>query len=734
MKAVIQNYGDGTLVVAEVPLPALQPGGALIHTAFSLVSAGTERSMVELARKNLLNKARERPDLVRQVIGKARRDGLLPTIETVRNRLDSPVALGYSSSGTVIGVGPGVEGLKPGDRVSCAGARYATHSEVVFVPQNLIAKLPDAVDFESAAFTTLGAIALQGIRLTGVHLGEIVTVIGLGVLGQLTVQMLKAAGCVVIGMDIQSSRTALALQLGADAAVTNADELRAKASTLSGGLGVDAVLITATSKSSKLVALAGEIAREQGVVVVVGQVGLKIPRKTYYDKELIFRISRSYGPGRYDPAYEEKGRDYPVGYVRWTENRNMQAFIRQIADGKVHTRPLVTHCFSIENAAQAYDLITGKAGESFMGVLLTYPDQPPQPHRIELSLNPGTALGDPQSGSVKIGMLGGGSFSTSTLLPALKSIEGLQLVGICTASGITAQHAAKKFEFGFATSDEQDILSHSDINTVIIATRHHLHKRQVIAALTSGKHVFCEKPLCLSQSELTEIIDTFKTIAAHHQQAAGQRPPVLMVGYNRRFAPMARQLKDFLSDVSEPLAMHYRINAGYIPVSHWTQDPEQGGGRLIGEVCHFVDFLIFIAGALPTEVFARCLPDSGRYRADNLVLTLQFANGSLGTITYVANGDKTFPKERIEVFGGETVAILDNFRQLELVNRGRRRIVRSRLNQDKGHRNELQVFADAIRTGGSPPISLQELMATSVTTFCISKSLQNGTPISVALS
>ncbi len=732
MKSVIQNYGSGDLTVADIPLPTLQPGGLLVHNAVSLVSAGTERTMVELAQKSLVNKARERPDLVRQVISKAQRDGLIPTIQTVRHRLDSPVPLGYSSAGVVIGVGEGVQDFKPGDRVSCAGARFATHSEVVFVPRNLVTRLPDTVDFESAAFTTLGAIALQGIRLADVRLGEVVVVIGLGLLGQLAVQMLKAAGCVVIGMDIQPARTRLAVQLGADQAVSSAEELRAMVSQLSEGHGADAVLITAATKSNKPVVLAGDIAREQGTVVVIGLVGMEIPRKTYYDKELVFRVSRSYGPGRYDPEYEEKGRDYPLGYVRWTENRNMQAFVRQLADGKVNIKPLVTHRFPIAEATRAYDLITGKTGEPFMGVLLTYPEQLPATRRVELSAAPAQEIG--HSSTMKLGMLGAGSFTTSTLLPAIKKIPNVEVVGVCTATGISAQHVAQKFGFRFATTDEQDVLNNPGINTVAVATRHHLHARQVVAALGAGKHVFCEKPLCLNEQELAQILQAYQA-ATTGQASAGKngsqhpRMPVLMVGYNRRFAPMAGQLKGFLAQITEPLVAHYRVNAGYIPANHWTQDPEQGGGRLIGEVCHFVDFLTFVVGALPVEVYARTLPDNGRYCVDNLVITLQFANGSLGTITYVANGDKAFPKERVEVFGGEAVAVLDNFRQLELVRNGRRQVIRSRLGQDKGHQGEWQTFVETIRTGTSMPIPVQELAAVSLATFRAVESLRLGQPV-----
>ncbi len=737
MKCVIQNYRTGKLDVADIPAPALKPGGILVQNAASLVSAGTEKLMVDLAQKSLIGKAADRPDLVKQVIDKARRDGPVATFETVMRRLDTPMPLGYSTSGTVIETGARADGFRVGDRVACAGAGYASHAEVVYIPKNLAAKLPDGVDFESAAFTTMGAIALQGFRLAEPQLGETVVVIGLGLLGLLTCQLAKAAGCLVLGMDTNPDRCALARRLGIDGAVPGAAQLADLCSRETGGRGADRVLITAGTKSNGPVDLAGEVARERAVVVAVGAVGMEIPRKTYYGKELTFRVSRSYGPGRYDAGYEENGHDYPAGYVRWTENRNMQAFVQKLAEGKVRIEPLITHRFAIGDAAGAYDLITGKKGEPFLGILLTYPGKAGLTRRIEVNANSEmqgradearNAEGEARGGDVvRVGMLGAGSFATSILIPVMKKVRGIELRGVCTATGVSANHAARKFGFRYATTDEGEILNDPDINAVVITTRHNLHARQVSAALKAGKNVFVEKPLCLTAAELEEIESVYSSQSASHSSL------FLMVGYNRRFAPMAVKMKEFLSAAGEPLMMHYRVNAGYIPPDHWVHDPEAGGGRIIGEVCHFIDFLMFLCGSLPVRVSARGLPDNERYRNDNIAVTVEFENGSLGTVTYVANGDKACPKERVEVFGGGAVAVLDNFRSLELMKNGRTGVVRSRLRQDKGHRGEWEAFAKAaILKDSDPPISFGETRAVAAAVFSALKSLEDASPALIA--
>jgi len=500
MKAIIQNYGDGKLEVLDVPAPALKPGGILVRNAFSLVSAGTEKLMVDLARKSLLGKAMARPDLVRQVIDKTLRDGIVTTAEAVFRKLDAPMPLGYSCSGTVIAVGEGVDDFQVGDMVACAGAGYANHADIVFIPKNLAVKVPEGVTPEEAAFTTLGAISLQGLRLAEVTLGETVAIIGLGLIGLLAAQQAKAAGCVVLGMDTDPGRCALAKSLGANDASTTTGDFRSLCSRVTENRGVDKVLVAAGSSSNEPVTLAGEIARFHGAVVVVGMVGLEIPRREYYEKELIFRISRSYGPGRYDPEYEEKGRDYPFGYVRWTENRNMQAFLRLLAAGKTTVKPLVTHRFPIADGHLAYELITGKTKEAFLGVLLTYPESTVD-RMEELQCGTRSLSGEsakrPVAGKLRIGMIGAGEFATSTLLPAMSGLEGLERIAVANATGASAQKVARKFGFRYATTDYQWLFIDDDIDAVVISTRHHLHGRQVLEALAAGKHVFVEKPLCV---------------------------------------------------------------------------------------------------------------------------------------------------------------------------------------------------------------------------------------------
>ena len=734
MKTILQNYRKGDLTVMEVPPPALAPGGVLVRNAVSLVSAGTERLMVEFARKGLLGKARARPDLVRQVLSKARRDGVISTLETIRTRLDIPVPLGYSSAGTVIAVGEGVDRFQPGDRVACAGAGYASHAEIAFIPANLAAKLPEGVDFESAAFTTLGAIALQGLRLAELELGETVAVIGLGLLGILTVQLARASGCQVIGMDPNPERCRLAKQFGIDEALPDAAGFAGSCRRLTDNYGADKVIVTASTKTSEPLALAGEVARDRATVVAVGATGMEIPRETYFKKELTFRISRSYGPGRYDPEYEKKGRDYPIGYVRWTENRNMQAFLQQVGAGQVDLAPLITHRFPIEEALKAYALITGKTDEPYLGILLTYPPAPAQEEELiagrpasPVSRRPDRPYAAPDA-LLGIGFLGAGQFAVSTLIPALKKSPRVRLVGVCTQTGVSAQTIKNKFGFHYATTVEQEVITDPDIDVVVIATRHNLHCRQVIASLEAGKHVFSEKPLCLNREELEKISKTYTEVCG----GGNSHKPVLQVGYNRRFSPMAHELKAFFQGVREPLLIHYRVNAGYIPPDHWVHDPQEGGGRIIGEVCHFVDFLIFLAGSLPKQVGAVALPNQGRYRDDNVAVTLTFANGSVGVITYAANGDKAFPKERVEVFGGGATAVLDNFRRLEMVKDGRRNVSKSRLRQDKGFSSEWAAFLQAVRDPNAPaPLTFQEIRATSLITFGIMDFLHQNASISI---
>jgi predicted dehydrogenase/threonine dehydrogenase-like Zn-dependent dehydrogenase len=727
MKQLLQQVSGGEIEVVNVPSPKLLAGCVLVRTAASLVSVGTERASSEFAQKNLLQKARSRPDLVREVWNKVRRDGVISTIAAVRSRMDQPSTLGYSSAGTVVAVGEGVADIRPGDRVTCAGVGHAVHAEFACVPRLLLGRIPPGSDvsFDHASAATIGAVALHGVRTAEVRLGDIVGVIGLGLLGQLTVQILKAAGCRVVGMDIDPARVDLALRLGADAAGHSSTRFSEACGQLSGGRGVDAVLIAAQTASSDPVNLGAEVARDRAVIVAVGTVGMELERRAFYEKELDFRVSRSYGPGRYDTAYEQKGMDYPIGYVRWTETRNMEAFLQLLADGKVDVGSLITHKFPIDQARSAYDLIMGKSEEPFLGVLITYPEVAEETERIMREVaEERRAIAFSSTKSVAVGLLGAGSFATSTLLPALKRVRDTTLVGVCAANGSHAQYTAKKFGFHYGTTDEDHLIGDAGINTVVVATRHHLHARQVVAALRSRKHVFCEKPLCMNEDELADILQTYEDLKSGSQ-------PLLMVGFNRRFAPLALLLKSFLRDIHEPLAVHYRVNAGFIPADHWLNDREQGGGRLIGEVCHFVDFLTFLVGASPIEVQSHSLANPGKYSNDNVISLLGFADGSQGTISYLANGDKSYSKERIEVFGGGAVAVLEDFRRIELVRGGRKQVYRSRWRQDKGHRGEWEAFVAAIQTGGESPIPFAEIMQTMLATFSLDESLSTGQPISV---
>jgi predicted dehydrogenase len=717
MKQLLQNLRDGQTTVSEVPVPRPRAGSALVRTAASLVSAGTERTLVSFAEKSLVGKARSRPDLVRQVIDKARREGILPTMQAAFNRLDAPMPLGYSSAGTVVEVGSGLTGFQPGDRVACAGGGFAVHAEYAVVPQNLLVKLPETVDLESAAFTTLGAIALQGFRLAQPQVGERVAVIGLGLLGLLSAGIARAAGCSVFGVDLDPSRIALAQALGATAA--RREDAEAAGRSFSQGRGFDAVLICADTKSNDPVELAGALARDRGVVVAVGAVGLALPRKVYYEKELQFIVSRSYGPGRYDPAYEEGGQDYPFGYVRWTEGRNMEAVVDLLASGRLDVKPLISHRYPIEQAGEAYELITGKLKQPFLGVLLTYPERPGETlqRQVRLQASAAPAAGD-QPG---LGVLGAGNYAGATFLPAVTKVGGVRKVAIASGAGLTARNAAAKFGFESAGSDENAVFDDPAVQVIAVLTRHNQHARQVLRGLQAGKHVFCEKPLALNEAELAQV-----------EALLGQAGlPLLTVGFNRRFAPLAQELKQRLSGMGEPLVAHYRVNAGFLPETHWLHDPQVGGGRIIGEGCHFVDLLTYLAGQPPVSVQAQALPDCGRYRQDNVVITLRFSDGSLGVVEYLANGDKSVAKERLEVFCAGAVATLDDFRSLEWVREGKRERIASRLGQDKGHRGLWEAFLQAVKRGGPPPIAYSELLAVTRATFAAVEALQAGGDVPV---
>jgi predicted dehydrogenase/threonine dehydrogenase-like Zn-dependent dehydrogenase len=732
MKQLLQNMKNGKATIEEVPVPTPREGFALVKTAASLVSAGTERMVVEFAEKNLVGKARSRPDLVKQVMDKARREGIVPTVQAAFNRLDQPMALGYSSAGTIVALGKNMQGFKVGQRVACAGSGFAVHAEYNVVPRNLLTLLPKNVDFESAAFTTLGAIAMHGFRLAEPQIGENVAVIGLGLLGLLAIQIASAAGCNVLGIDIDPNRVALASSLGIESVRRTKAVDASQAFTINRGF--DVVLICADTSSNDPVELAAVIACDRARIVATGAVGLNIPRKIYYEKELSFINSRSYGPGRYDSSYEEDGKDYPLGYVRWTEGRNFESVVALLESGKLKVESLITHRFPIEQAAQAYEVITGKTNKPFLGVLLTYPESVEKLEEPALSLSKGSKVVKfnvqtfKPSNVVTLGVLGAGLYANATLLPAIKNIKDIELVGIASSGGLHAQHSGKKFGFAYATSSDDEIINDPKINTVAILTRHDTHAELVIQALKASKNVFVEKPLAITSEQLKKIITMV---------GATRESPLLTVGFNRRFAPLAGQLFAFYKDRAEPMHVHYRVNAGYLPLNHWTQDLNIGGGRIIGEACHFIDFIIFLVGAVPVSVIAHALPDNGaalsvskgKYREDNVSMTFTFPDGSIGVVDYLANGDKSFPKERVEVFCGGKIAVLDDFRKLEMVENGKWKVVKAA--QDKGWKNEWIAFAKSIREGGQPPIPYEQLIGVTRATFAAVESLRKKQSIDI---
>ncbi len=684
MKQIIQSYKDGKISLEEVPPPACKPGGLLVRNVASLISPGTEKLMIEMGRKSLVGKARARPDLVRQAWDKAKKEGFLSVFKEAMNRLDEPVPLGYSAAGVVLEVGAGVRGFRPGDRVAAAGAGFASHAEVVWVPENLCVPIPEGVDFEDAAFVMLGAIALNGVRLAGLALGETAVVIGLGLLGLLSVQLLAAQGCRVIGVDLDRRKGELARELGADAILIPGEhEVEEGVANHTHGLGADAVLITAASKDSAPVRLAESVARERARLVLVGTAALSLTRKTFWTKELSFTVSKAAGPGSLDPLYEAKGFDYPPSLVRWTEGRNLAAFLDLAARGRVRLDKLITHRFPLSEALQAYDLILANR-EPYIGVVLSYPQvQEAAPSGVRAArvwlAPPGET---PAQGRDRgVGLIGGGRFTKNILLPALQKVGGARLLGVATTTGVTAQHLARKFGFSYATTDYREILADPAIGRVLITTPHHLHGPMVLAALAAGKDVFVEKPLCLKFEELDQI------------EAAYDGARMLMVGFNRRFAPLALKVKEMFAGRTTPLVMTYRVNAGYVPDDSWVHDPEVGGGRLLGEVCHFIDFLHFMTDSEATEVRVAAISGNlGRYRADdNLGLTLTFRDGSLGTILYTAKGSKAFSRERFEVYGEDSVAVIEDFRRATLV-RGGRTQTSKQFSMDLGYGAELGYF------------------------------------------
>ncbi len=716
MKVVLQDMKSGRLAVGDVPSPALRPDGVLVRVRRSLISLGTDRAVIALAKKTPLGKAQDRPDLARKVINKARQEGWWSTYQVVRNLLAAPIPLGYSCAGEVVAVGANAAEFKVGDRVACAGLNYANHAEVDYVPRNLAVKLPEGVSFESASFVALGAIAMQGTRLARVQLGERVVLLGLGLVGQICAQLVRCAGGTVIALEPDLGKHELARRLGAHHVLGSRDALLQTVRELSDGVGADSVLVCAAGKSSAILADAAEAVRLKGRVVVVGDVGMDIERRPFFEKEIELIVSRSYGPGRYDPAYEERGLDYPLPYVRWTERRNMLSFLELVARGDVAVEPLITHSFPIEQAESAYEIVTGKRPEPAIAIALTYEGPRETPARIALrpNLTP-RAHGD----RVRLGVIGAGQFAQGVLLPAFRR-QRVSFQSFCTASGLTSRSVAERYGAAACTSDPLDVIHDSAVDAVVIATRHDQHARLALEALRAGKAVFVEKPLCITPQELSELC----AFAAEHG------PPRLQIGFNRRFAPLAREARALFADRAEPLSIAYRVNAGTFPPETWVFDPQLGGGRLIGEGCHFVDTICFLAGALPERVFAERIatPGESSLNRDSVLVALRLADGSVGTLHYLANGDPSLAKEYVEIFGAQRTALLDNYRSLSL-HRGNRRRKRRHLNQQKGFEQETAAFVEALRSGGPMPVPFDEIVAVTQTTFLALESLSCGAPV-----
>ncbi len=706
MKQIIQDLKDGNTILEEVPAPLVKPGQVLIQTTRSLVSLGTERMLVEFGKANFLQKARQQPDKVKEVINKVKTDGLQPTVNAVFNKLGQPLPLGYCNVGKVIAVGRGVEDFSVGDRVASNG----NHAEYVSVPKNLVAKIPDNVSDEEAVFTVIGAIGLQGIRLANPTFGETVVVVGLGLIGLITAQLLNANGCQVIGFDFDSAKVSLAKSFGIDAVnpAEGTDQV-AYVNNATDAVGADAVIITASNKSNEIISQSAKMSRKRGRIILVGVIGLDISRADFFEKELTFQVSCSYGPGRYDESYEQKGQDYPLGYVRWTEKRNFEAILQAISAKSVQVEPLITERVPLANYNQIYgDMSASKSIAS----ILVYPDKTGEPLRsVAIASNKFTA------GKGTVGIIGAGNFTSAMILPCLKKTPA-NLKFISSSGGLSGTTLAKKFGVAQSTTDNQLILADPEVDLVMVTTRHNAHARMVIDALKAKKHAFVEKPLALTPEELKDVVDAYV-----------ESGKTVSVGFNRRFAPLALQMKRALGSGNTPMNIIATMNAGFIPASVWVHDMEVGGGRIIGEACHFIDLITYLAGS---KVKAVCMTSMGvnpEESTDNATILLRYENGTNGVINYFANGSKAYSKERVEVYHQERTLIMDNWRKLKGF--GFRNFGSASSKQDKGHQNQFNLLIESVQKGGNPIIPMDELVNTTKASFAAIESLKTGAWVNI---
>ena len=707
MKQIAQNLKTGKITIEDVPEPTPREGCIVVKNSFSLISSGTERSKVEMGEKNIIQKALAKPELIKEVIKKIRQEGFMSTYNKVQHRLDSFTPLGYSCAGTVVAVADKVKGFSVGQRVTCAGAEYAHHAETVCVPVNLAAKIPDNVGLDEAAFSTLGAIALQGIRQARINLADNVCVIGLGLLGQITIQLLNASGANAFGIDPDKDKVILSEKSGAKKSITRDSDIEQFAHDFTGEFGFDAVIITAATKDNDPLVVAGKITRDRGRVVIVGDVKIDIPRKFYYGKELEIIMSRSYGPGRYDTLYEEKGIDYPIGYVRWTQKRNIETVLDLLSKEKLDFLSLISHRIPIQKGLEAYDIVSGKTDEPHMGVVIEYPEKSEIKEKVFTKTPQASTI---KTSDINVGFIGAGNFAKGTLLPHLRKMD-VALRGVSTSNPLNAKSVAKRFGFDYCASSAEQIIDDKDINTIFIATRHNSHAKYVVEGLKKGKQIFVEKPLAINKEELEEIIKTYESL---------DKKPQLFVGFNRRFSPLSAAIKKEFEDAATPLMINYRVNAGFISADSWVQDDDIGGGRIVGEMCHFIDLVNYLTGSRPSKVGIELL-DKGKSE-DNICLNIKFRNGSVANIVYTASGDSALEKEYLEVFGANKTFVNHNFLYGTLYKGNRAKKVRI---SSKGYTQELAAFLDSIKTAKAA-MDFDDIVLTTSLTFKVKEKAREG--------